>query len=130
MLSSSRQLVGNSSLNPPPFRALLVVGRVKRGATRRCFRRCGGLHPPYACSSRVSAQTARSSGKTSSMLVLCDPPRRPLCPPGLHCRVFGEDFGALLDPGPFAGTVPDPDEPAMFLTRWRHAADLRRHRRR
>jgi long-chain acyl-CoA synthetase len=48
-------------------------------------------------------------------LVLCDPPRRPLCPRGLRCRIFGEDFAALLDPGTFAETVPDPAEPAMFL---------------
>jgi hypothetical protein len=47
-------------------------------------------------------------------LVLCDPPRRPLCPPGIRCRVFGEDFAPLLDQRPFAGTVPHPAEPAMF----------------
>jgi long-chain acyl-CoA synthetase len=51
----------------------------------------------------------------AARLVLSDPPRRPLCPPGLRCHVFGEDFAALLDPGPFAGIAPHPDEPAMFL---------------
>jgi long-chain acyl-CoA synthetase len=51
----------------------------------------------------------------AARLVLCDPARRPLCPPGLPCRIFGEDFAALLDPGPFAGTVPHPAEPAMLL---------------
>jgi len=48
-------------------------------------------------------------------LLLCDLPRRPLCPSGLRCRVFGEDFAAVLDSGPLAGTVPYPAEPAMFL---------------
>ena len=48
-------------------------------------------------------------------LVLCDPQRRPLCPQGLRYRVFGEDFAALLDTGSFAGVVPHPAEPAMFL---------------
>ena len=48
-------------------------------------------------------------------LVLCDPPRRLLCPRGLRCGIFGEDFAALLDLGPLAETVPDPAEPAMFL---------------
>ena len=53
----------------------------------------------------------------AARLILCDPPRRPLCPPGLRCVTFGEDFAALLDPGPFAATAPHPAEPAMFLIR-------------
>ena len=51
----------------------------------------------------------------AASFVLCDPQRRPLCSPGLGCRVFGEDFGALLDPKPLATIVPHPAEPAMFL---------------
>jgi long-chain acyl-CoA synthetase len=51
----------------------------------------------------------------AARLLLCDKPRRPLCPPGLRCVTFGEDFAALLDPGPFAATTPNPAEPAMFL---------------
>ncbi len=47
--------------------------------------------------------------------VFCDPPRRPLCPPGLACVAFGDEFAAFLDPGPFAATVPYPAAPAMFL---------------
>ena len=48
-------------------------------------------------------------------LVLCDPARRPLCPPGVPAFVFGESFEALLDPGPFDTVVPEPAAPAMFL---------------
>jgi long-chain acyl-CoA synthetase len=48
-------------------------------------------------------------------LVLCDPQHRLLCPPGLRHITFGEDFAAMLDPGPFAAKEPDPTEPAMFL---------------
>src|SRR5271166_1412801 len=48
-------------------------------------------------------------------LVLCDPARLPLCPAGLPRCVFGEDFQALLDPGPFAAVTPVPADPAMFL---------------
>jgi long-chain acyl-CoA synthetase len=51
----------------------------------------------------------------AARLVLCDAPRRPLCPPNLCCRIFGDDFAALLDPGPFAATVPHPADPAIFL---------------
>jgi long-chain acyl-CoA synthetase len=48
-------------------------------------------------------------------LVLCDRARRPLCPAELPHFVFGENFAALLDPGPFAVLTPDPADPAMFL---------------
>src|SRR5271165_623164 len=48
-------------------------------------------------------------------LVLCDRARLPLCPTGLPRFVFGEDFGALPDFGPFAAVTPAPAEPAMFL---------------
>jgi acyl-CoA synthetase (AMP-forming)/AMP-acid ligase II len=48
-------------------------------------------------------------------LVLCDRARRPLCSDQLPRFVFGEDFAALLDPGPFAAVTPDPPDPAMFL---------------
>jgi long-chain acyl-CoA synthetase len=51
----------------------------------------------------------------AARLVLCDPPRRSLGPPNLNCRIFGEDFSALLDQGPFAAAAPHPAEPAMFL---------------
>jgi acyl-CoA synthetase (AMP-forming)/AMP-acid ligase II len=51
----------------------------------------------------------------SARLVLCDRERLPLCPPDLPRFVFGEDFAALLDPGPFAAVTPDPADPAMFL---------------
>ena len=44
----------------------------------------------------------------AARLVLCDPARRPLCPPGIQRRVFGEDFTTLLDAGPYAGTYPHP----------------------
>ncbi len=48
-------------------------------------------------------------------LILCDRPRLPLCPAALPHFAFGEDFAALLDPGPFAAVTPDPADPAMFL---------------
>jgi long-chain acyl-CoA synthetase len=48
-------------------------------------------------------------------LVLCDPQRRALCPPGLRHITFGEDFAAIVEPGPFAAREPHPAEPAMFL---------------
>jgi long-chain acyl-CoA synthetase len=54
-------------------------------------------------------------GDCAARLLLCDEPRHPLCPPGLRCITFGEDFAALLDPGLFAATAPNPAEPAMFL---------------
>jgi long-chain acyl-CoA synthetase len=48
-------------------------------------------------------------------LVLCDTPRRALCPPDLATCVFGDEFAELLDPGPFRAVAPDPGDPAMFL---------------
>src|SRR5437868_759932 len=48
-------------------------------------------------------------------LVLCDRARLPLCPAALPWFVFGEDFAALLDRGPFAAVMPEPADPAMFL---------------
>jgi acyl-CoA synthetase (AMP-forming)/AMP-acid ligase II len=48
-------------------------------------------------------------------VVLCDRARLPLCPVDLPRFVFGEDFAALLDPGPFPAVTPDPADPAMFL---------------
>jgi len=44
--------------------------------------------------------------------IFCDPPRRPLCPPGLRHITFGEDSSALLDPGP--------------LPQWRYTPPSRR----
>jgi long-chain acyl-CoA synthetase len=63
--------------------------------------------PPAAVAAILADCAAR--------LVLCDKPRRPLCSPGLGCVTFGEDFVALLDPGPFAATAPHPAQPALFL---------------
>ena len=48
-------------------------------------------------------------------LVLCDRARLPRCPDELPRFVFGEDFAALLDSGPFAAVKADPADPAMFL---------------
>jgi acyl-CoA synthetase (AMP-forming)/AMP-acid ligase II len=48
-------------------------------------------------------------------LVLCDPARQSLCPAALPAIVFGEDFAACLDPGPFRAVEPEPAAPAMFL---------------
>ena len=48
-------------------------------------------------------------------LVLCDRARLPLCPADLPRFVFGENFAALLEHGPFTAITPQPADPAMFL---------------
>src|SRR6266853_1527478 len=47
-----------------------------------------------------------------AQLVLCDAPRRVLCPADLPSFVFGGDFAGIADPGPFRGVEPDPADPA------------------
>jgi acyl-CoA synthetase (AMP-forming)/AMP-acid ligase II len=56
----------------------------------------------------------RDSG---AKLVLCDGPRRELCPPDLPRVTFGapDGFEALQDPGNFEPVRPAPGAPAMFL---------------
>ena len=48
-------------------------------------------------------------------LLLCDRARLPLCPADLPRFTFGDDFAAMLDPGPFAAVTAQPTDPAMFL---------------
>jgi acyl-CoA synthetase (AMP-forming)/AMP-acid ligase II len=47
--------------------------------------------------------------------MFCDAARAPLAPPGVPRIVYGAEFDRMLDPGPFAATVPNPEDPAMFL---------------
>jgi acyl-CoA synthetase (AMP-forming)/AMP-acid ligase II len=62
-----------------------------------------------------AAAVAAILADCDARLVLCDRPRRVLCPPGLPAVVFGEDFAALLDSGSFRVIEPAAGEPAMFL---------------
>jgi hypothetical protein len=48
---------------------------------------------------------------SGARLVLCDRARLPLCPADLPRFVFGEDFAALLDRGPFDAVTPHPADP-------------------
>ena len=48
-------------------------------------------------------------------LVLRDRARLPLCPADLPRFVFGEDFAALLDRGPFNAVTPHPADPGRKL---------------
>ncbi|MCA0243375.1 MAG: acyl--CoA ligase [Proteobacteria bacterium] len=48
-------------------------------------------------------------------LVLCDAPRRPLCPAGLPTLDFEQGLPALLDHGSFAAVQPAADDAALFL---------------
>ena len=54
---------------------------------------------------------------SDAKLVLCDAPRRALCPNDIPQVRFGAggDFDALLDAGPFEAVRPARDAPAMFL---------------
>jgi long-chain acyl-CoA synthetase len=54
-------------------------------------------------------------GDSGAKLVFCDAARAADCPPDVARVIFGAEFDAFLDPGPFASIVPDADEPAMFL---------------
>jgi len=50
-----------------------------------------------------------------AQLVFCDAERVKDCPADIPHIVFGRDFDAFLDPGPFTAIKPKPNEPAMFL---------------
>jgi acyl-CoA synthetase (AMP-forming)/AMP-acid ligase II len=47
--------------------------------------------------------------------VFCDTVRAPDCPDDMPRVIFGAEFDAFLDPGPFQAVVPATNEPAMFL---------------
>ena len=48
-------------------------------------------------------------------LVFCDALRAADCPLDVGRVIFGGEFDAFLDPGPFEAVIPAQDEPAMFL---------------
>ena len=54
-------------------------------------------------------------GDAGAKLIFCDAARAADCPGDIARVIFGAEFDAFLDRGPFASIVPAPDEPAMFL---------------